>query len=201
MASHNPGFITGSTCSAIMTGKDPDKLLVGGESFAIRLALERSGICQFEESFKGNSATEWGNMYEAEAIQVYEALTFSEVFGKQEGVSYPDKWLACTPDGLTIDRLIEVKCPEKSEIHWENWKDPQKFARGHYDQLQFNMRLCRKNLADLISYSPNFTEPFNIKIVTVQIDTAWQEKFTKRLALVDEIIKNEIALIKKHQNI
>jgi hypothetical protein len=106
MAQHAPGMITGSTCNRIMTGKDPGKLLAGAYTFALEIALERLELVE-PDGFAGNYATEWGNMYEAEAIQAYEAYMATTVTGKQEGVR--NGWLSCTPDGVDSDTLIEVK--------------------------------------------------------------------------------------------
>ena len=73
-----------------------------------------------EKMFNGNQATEWGNSYEDEAIQVFSDLTDSEIV-KPGFIEY-DNIFGGTPDGLANDNIfgIEVKCPFNSVIHLDN---------------------------------------------------------------------------------
>src|SRR5690625_3576916 len=84
MACHNPGYITASTVSPFLTGKN-DKLLAGGITAAKKIAMERSGLVDIQNKiFEGNKYTEWGNEHEADAIRRYEEEQFVTVHGQQE---------------------------------------------------------------------------------------------------------------------
>lgn len=193
MASHAPGYITGSTVSALLTGKK-DKLLVGGVDFAISIAMERCGLVEIEPDFLGNKATEWGNMYEEEAIQRYEELNFCDVHGKQEGFS--EGWLSCTPDGLVDDEtVLEIKCPFNTQNHLNYLLNPETFKDKYYDQAQFNMMLTSRKWCDLVSYDPRWTSSLDIKVVTIKCDLEWQKKARDRIKQAETVIKDTLKKI------
>jgi len=192
MASHKHGFITGSTCSAILTGKG-DTLLTGGVSFCEQIAEERFEGIQLDEGFAGNDATEWGNMHEDEAIARYEALKFVTVKDKQK--PFESGWLSCTPDGIAGTTLIEVKCPYTNSAYREYMRNPEKFVAKYNDQVQFNMMLTGCVNADLIAYNPKYPEPLDILVVRVQADPRWVERFEARYDQAEAVISDFIEFL------
>lgn len=199
MASHAPGYITSSTVSKLLTGKG-DKLLKGGRNFAKQLAMERWGVRDGESSYDGGWATEWGNMYEEQAIHRYEQETFQVVHGMQVGVTaqYKDGeilestdgegWLSCTPDGrVGDDGLTEVKCPYKSLNHMDNLLE-EKWVKQYEEQYRFQMMLTDRDWCDLISYDPRWDDPLDLYWVRLERDPDWEEFCMDRIDQAEEII-------------
>lgn len=190
MAAHNPGYITASTCSAIMTGKG-EGFLAGGIEFAKKLADERlmiqGVIKEFEPGFIGNNATEWGNAYELDAIARYEEINFVSVHSKQLRIE--KGWLSCTPDGyVNSDGLVEVKCPYTVKEHREALLNTDYVYRTYLDQVQMMLYLSGRKWCDVVSYSPRFSEPFDIVTHRVAPDMEWQSRFKLRAKEVERII-------------
>src|SRR5690625_2640395 len=155
MASHNPGYITASTVSPFLTGKN-DKLLAGGITAAKKIVMEGSGLVDIQNKiYEGNKYTEWGNEHEADAIRRYEEEQFVTVHGQQENVS--EGWLSCTPDGLVgDDGLVEVKCPYSEYVHLSYLLDTDELVKKYNDQVQFQMMLTGRKWCDLVSYHPHW---------------------------------------------
>ena len=188
MATHNPGFITASTVSALLTGKG-DTLLRGGITFCKQLALERSGIAEIYNQFSGNSATEWGNENESDAIRRYEQHQFVEVHSKQAGVRQQDSWLSCTPDGFVgSDGLVEVKCPYSEYVHLDRILEPELLVNDYNDQAQFQLMLTGRKWCDLISYHPHYDDAHCLVIVRLNADTDWQKRCLNRIEQAETII-------------
>jgi len=196
MASHNPKFITGSTCSVLMTGKGTD-LLVGATTFARQIARERIEACESESTFTGNYATEWGNEHELEAIGYYESAYFATVEDRQK--IFEKGYLSCTIDGRANDILIEVKCPFSSDVHHLNLVDKEAFKLKHYDQCQFNMIRTGLKTTHLLSYDPRFVDSLKMSIVFVSADLTWLSKFIDRYTKFELIVEEEIIKLKNIQ--
>lgn len=149
----------------------------------VEVLLEKCGAGR---TFFGNESTAHGELFEDEAIRVYEFL-----MGKKNHtyglISYSDLapirppestrtdlgFIAGSPDGVAEDVddleepvLVEVKCP----LH-------RKIVHGHIPdhyvpQVQMNMFILDLKVADFIEYVPG-TE---INIVRVFRDDAWLER-------------------------
>lgn len=97
---------------------------------------------------------------EPEACAAYEAET--GVLVTPVGFVTHDQLLAgCSPDGLTADGLIEIKCP-KAATHLE-------YVRGTIPaayrwQIIHALWLTGKAWADFVSYHPAFPEALQVKI-------------------------------------
>jgi hypothetical protein len=192
MANHRPGHITASTVSRFLTGKDPAKLLKGTETACMELALERLGICPdlAEYGFTGNTATDWGNEHEAEAIEAYKAETFTlEVHGQQD-VIRGGEWLSCTPDGLIGSiGMLETKCPFNPHKHFAYAIDPTALEDEYFDQVQFQLWLSGRKWCDLTSYDPRFIEGHRLVIARIEPNAKWQEFAQIRIELVLERVQ------------
>lgn len=192
MAQHNLGFFTASTISPIMTGKG-DKLLKGGVEHSKRIALERLGI-ELEDSFTGNIATEFGNMYEHEAIITFENCNMVEVKDTQKQIT--KGWLSCTPDGyIGEDELIEVKCPYNPLNHLNNIMSDT-FLESYYDQVQFQLMLSERQRCYLVSYSPKFPKGVNLYSKVIEKNEEWADKCRSRLEQAEAVIQEVFAVFK-----
>ena len=150
--------------------------------------------------FTGNPSTLFGQKYETEAANLYEALmgktnyeygliTFDSI--KEIRKESPlTKWLrehpeidtsycAGSPDGIAIDKkgledliMIEIKCPMRRKIKFGHIPE-------HYvAQVQLNMAILDIDKADFIEYGPintiaNPTKIPIINIVRIHINYEW----------------------------
>lgn len=188
MANHRPVHITASIVSSFLTGAKADKLIQGTytacSSIASELA-ELNGLCQLDpdfDGFSGNKYTEYGNLFEADAIKRYEEIRFVEVHSKQVVITDLDNMLSCTPDGLVgPDGLIEVKTVTKC-ADWIGLDVADK-VKQHNDQIQFQLMLSGRQWCDLVLYQPRFIEPYDIIIERITPDAEWIDFAKTRLPL------------------
>lgn len=69
------------------------------------------------ETFTGNDATRHGQLYEDEAIKLYEERTGEKVMDFGLLIHPEHEWLGGSPDGITkTGLLIEVKSPKMRKI-------------------------------------------------------------------------------------
>lgn len=201
MANHNPGYITGSTVSRLMT-TDKKVLPAGALTFCIELARERSGLCEIEPAFDGNEATEWGNFYEDEAIsryiEVMERIEGGLWFVSEKQTPKVDGWLSCSVDGISNGSIvIDAKCPKNQNYHHQRMSEDgcRKWLSENEDQLQFNMMLWGLSEAHLISYDPRWKPSHQVIVAKTKACPVWREKFELRYKLAEEQIQIELEKI------
>jgi len=95
-------FLTASTIAAAIGAMGPvarKNLLINKVSYGATNA------------FNGSVATHWGNKYEPVANAIYSHRNHAHIyaFGLVTNPKYPE--LGVSPDGITIDNMIEIKCP------------------------------------------------------------------------------------------
>lgn len=105
--------------------------------------------------FEGNEATQWGNDNEPVALAAYCSATGLNVqqvgFVQHRGI----EWLGGSPDGLTDNRLIEIKCPFSQEVYAS--------VPAHYmAQIQGLLEITEKPTADLCVWTPSALRVFTI---------------------------------------
>lgn len=144
--------------------------LLGLSPYTTRNALMRSMVREHfgdEEEFTGNIATDWGHLHEAEAIAEYELTVGNEVWysgRRQHTLVHPVfDYFAATPDGLTADRIVEVKAPFRS-LYSSITERPD-----YHAQVQLQMEVTGRDLADLVIWRPG--QP--VVISTVERDMTW----------------------------
>ena len=73
--------------------------------------------CGVSKKFTGNAATQWGQMLEPLATQLYEKYENNTVIEFGLLPHHSMDWLGASPDGITPDgRMLEIKCPMSREI-------------------------------------------------------------------------------------
>jgi putative phage-type endonuclease len=153
------GKLTGSRAADAFT-----VLKSGGESAArrnlrLQLVLERlTGTSQ--ESGYVNADMERGILLEPDACAAYEAET--GILVQAVGfVAHDELAAGCSPDGLTGDGLIEIKCP-RATTHLE-------YVRGglpteYRTQMTHGLWLTGAAWADFVSYHPQFPPALQLKV-------------------------------------
>jgi putative phage-type endonuclease len=93
--------------------------------------------------FTGNCATHWGNKYEpvANAIYYYRNGEKIHEFGSITNNKYP--LLAISPDGITLTRMLEIKCPYSRVING-------KIKLEYEHQMQAQMAVCEYDNCDFL---------------------------------------------------
>lgn len=153
------GRLTGSRAADAFatTKKGPES--AARRNLRLQLVLERlTGECQ--ENGYINADMERGILLEPEARGAYEAETGIVV--QSVGFVMHDELMAgCSPDGLTKDGLIEIKCP-KAATHLDYLRGglPQEYQT----QITHGLWLTGASWGDFVSFHPNFPEPLRLKV-------------------------------------
>jgi len=124
-----------------------------------------------DKMFHGNNATEWGNSYEGEAIEVFSDMLNKEIVNVGF-INYDDNF-GGTPDGISHDKLfgIEVKCPYNSSIHLDNLLLDslafKKERKEYYWQIQGYSLITGIENWYFVSYDPRQID-YKIKILPIK---------------------------------
>lgn len=127
-------YLTASTIAAAIGAMGP----VAGETLMTEKVSY--GKCR---KFMGNRATRWGVKYEPVAKAIYASRKHTKVydFGLITNSKYPI--LGVSPDGITIDNMLEIKCPYSRVIDG-------KIKKQYYHQVQEQLTVCDFNNCDFI---------------------------------------------------
>lgn len=167
-------------------------------------------------------ATDWGNKYESEAIEVLKD-TYSDLiyYGKDNPVFFLYSDLSGgSPDALqtytdeleenTFANLFEIKCPENPAVHVEycgikNGSDLKEVNKAYWYQIQFNIACIAKQLdipvenitGIFVSYCPVVNDPFKkIHIVKIQADLEFHESVEGVVAKSENKLKQILKSLK-----
>ena len=169
---------------------------VTGSKIADLLAKTKSGpaasrknylaqlVCERLTGQKANgfmsAEMQWGIDHEAEARELYSALTYNDV--TEIGfVDHPTIAMAgCSPDGLVgDDGLIEIKCPNTA-THIENLL--RRDADPKYNpQMQMQMACTGRKWCDFVSFDPRLPGDLSIFIHRVERDEAFIAEMEKEI--------------------
>jgi predicted phage-related endonuclease len=176
-----------------ITMSNADKLLTGGKgvtrmSYIIDVASEIASGVPSEKVNTWEMAR--GTLLEPFARQAYEAHTGLKV--KQVGLGYLDenRRISASPDGLTIDGGMEIKC-QGAKAHLRtiiDAKNPKKFT----PQIQGSMWVFETETWDYCSFCPEFkTMPLFVMRVNrdEEIIKQIQDSALKAVFEVDEYVK------------
>lgn len=167
------GKITGSRVGAILgvsKYKNPDDVMR-------EMVRQAHG---FEPEFLGNDATDWGQLYEDEAIEKYVFDYFVNI--DKKGIVFDDQYdfLAFSPDGIICDEngFVEVKCPYYKGFS-SIYEKPE-----YYAQVMLGMRVLKKSYCDFIIYYPAGHNGIQSRMIVEKIfcdDGEWFNKNIDRL--------------------
>lgn len=140
------------------------------------------------ESFT-NAAMEWGTTTEPLARTAYEVESGNFV----EQVAFIDhptiEWFGCSPDGLVLDGLIEIKCPN-STTHVDYLADNKPPAK-YIPQMQCQMAVTGRKWCDFVSFDPRLPDDLQLLVVRLERDDeyieAMEAEVKKFLSEVDEM--------------
>ena len=178
------GRITGTRFKELAAGLDTDTF----KSLIIDLAGEL--ITGETEEGYSNSVMERGIELEPEARKEYEKITDSVV--EEVGFIMPDEesefhdWIGISPDGLTTDGMIEIKCPlRKTHL---NYIIKGTLPTEYKHQVQGQLFTTGLPHCDFMSYYPKM-KPF---IIRVYPDLELFKLYEERIRLVISEVKAKI---------
>lgn len=155
------GHVTASRVSDAIAGKDT----ATRRNYLVQLVAERLTGYQ-QESFT-NSAMQWGTDIEPLARLAYQtAFDWVEEVGF---VKHPTiEWFGASPDGLTGDGLIEIKCPNTS-THLD-WRLDGVVPKKHQPQMLAQLACTGRKWVDFVSFDPRLPEKLQLFVVRFQPD-------------------------------
>jgi hypothetical protein len=147
-------------------------------------------------------AMEWGVAHEFEAITKYQAQ-YGEI--EYYGGANPQffeysKHSGGSPDGVSSDAVIEVKCPFNSSEHLEHLmfkteEDLKDYAPEYYWQLVSNMILMKKEKAIFLSYDPRYEDNLKLKVLKFDLNIVDADLLKKKIAWASAELESILAKI------
>jgi putative phage-type endonuclease len=113
-----------------------------------------------------NAAMSWGVEQEPAALAAYCELTGRQV--EQVGLClHPlHEYVGASPDGLMVDRGVEIKCPFNSGNHIATILGGM--PAEHMPQVQACMWVCDRPAWDFVSYDPRLPGHMALYVQTIQ---------------------------------
>lgn len=114
--------------------------------------------------------------YEKKNLEIVKEVGFIQI----KIDKYENEFVGCSPDGLVgKEGGVEIKCPGTKK-HIKNLISDV-CPKEYYDQIQGCMFVTNRKWWDLVSYNPMFKPKYQLKVIRIEADIVWQEKFTERL--------------------
>ena len=121
-------------------------------------------------------ALEWGKQYEPDAFHVFDSQNFEQFtyYGGETYVFIPyGNYSGYSPDGLSENAILEIKCPYNSGIHLKNFSiyDADSLKSVHpeyYWQMQLGMIASNLDNGYFVSYDPRMPENKQIHVAEIE---------------------------------
>ena len=121
-------------------------------------------------------ALEWGKQYELDAFHVFDSQNFEQFtyYGGETYVFIPyGNYSGYSPDGLSENAILEIKCPYNSGIHLKNFSiyDADSLKSVHpeyYWQMQLGMIASNLENGYFVSYDPRMPENKQIHVAEIE---------------------------------
>lgn len=152
------------------------------------------------------AALEWGNAHEYEAVKRFEKETGKQVEyyggGNPKFFAYTE-FSGGSPDGITDDGIIEVKCPMNSGEHIEHLllndaEDLKGYYPECYWQMIFNMICTGTSAGYFISYDDRFiNEALQVKILRIELNPDDEMRLKEAIAEAEKQLSVYVELVKE----
>lgn len=117
-----------------------------------------------------NAAMQWGIDQEPHARAAYSART-GELVEEIGFVPHPTLEAGASPDGLVLDGILEIKCPNTA-THIEYLLE-KTVPTKYFTQIQWQLACTGKAWADFVSYDPRMPSHLSLLVVRVQRDNEY----------------------------
>ena len=146
-------------------------------------------------------ALEHGKQYEPDAFNHFARITFDEFtyYGGETYVFIPyGDHSGYSPDGLSKDAILEIKCPYNSAIHLKNFTiyDADSLKALHpeyYWQMQLGMIAADLDRGYFVSYDPRMPQGKVIHVAEIERHLV-QDEIDEKLNAAAELLNNVIRL-------
>lgn len=175
------GKITGTRFVTCMMGESTK----GYKDLINELAGET--IAETKDDTYSNAIMERGIIMEAEAREAYERDT--GLFVDEVGFCMMDKfedWVGVSPDGLTDEGMIEIKCP-LIKTHM-NYIERDELPNEYKWQVQGNIMVTGANYCDFVSYYPGMKLFIHRVLPDKDMHKALMEAIEKTIGLAKDKI-------------
>jgi len=146
-------------------------------------------------------ALEWGITNEADAFHYFSQQNFQEwtYYGGETYAFIPyGEYSGYSPDGLSSDAILEIKCPYNSGIHLKNFNiyDADSLKQIHpeyYWQMQLGMLATDLDYGYFVSYDPRMPQEKIMHIGEIErheVEFELNEKLTNAWELLQNILAN-----------
>ena len=154
---------------------------------------DQSNLAQhlYEQPPLKTAAVMWGKKNEAKALAAYSSKTGMAVEKAGLFISKCEPYLAASPDGVCLDRIVEVKCPFKKGVREsgsvltsgypplctdENGEASLRTNHPYYYQVQLQMFCAQQAMCDFVVYTAK-----DMCIVTVLRDDVFINEMVTKL--------------------
>jgi putative phage-type endonuclease len=146
-------------------------------------------------------AIDWGKNYESHAFHYFSLINFDEFtyYGGETYVFIPyGDHSGYSPDGLSKDAILEIKCPYNSAIHLKNFTiyDADSLKALHpeyYWQMQLGMIAADLDKGYFVSYDPRMPQGKVIHVAEIERHLV-QDEIDEKLNAAAELLNNVIRL-------
>jgi len=138
-----------------------------------------------ESEFKGNIATEYGQLNEPNALADLEMQMGDDILEVGFIVHPEHEWLGASPDGFYLDdAVVEIKCPYGKRHDVEPDFKPVLEQPHYYAQTQIEMYCSEREWCYFYQWSA-----YGDKLETYKLDHAWlDENIPKLKAFYDQFL-------------
>lgn len=137
----------------------------------------------------------WGMDHEAMAREALE-IELGIMVDQVGFIQHPEIGCGASPDGLTDDYTIEIKCP-KTTTHVETMLNGM--PAQHKAQVQGQMWLADRAKALFVSFDPRMPDDLRLYVQTINRDEGYIEKLKSGIkGFLDELAETEIKIKEKH---
>lgn len=209
------GCFTSSEIGKLMkSGRSKDKVF--GDTAMTYIMEKVAEIVTGERKQQAFSfSLDWGNQNEKDAFLTFKSfmnLPDEEViyYGKENFKYFEfNEFSGGSPDGVTSDACIEIKCPFNSSIHIESLilakasevdgngnERLKEFNPDYYAQLQWNMKCTGMTKGYFVSYDPRTVEhSHRLAVLNVKLDEPFVTELETRVSLAVDIIRDTLTTI------
>ena len=161
------------------------------ETYINRLVAERL-LGYVEPDMKPSYAMERGTELEPKARAWYEIETGRRVIEVGLVMESSRRW-ACSPDGLCVDRGLEIKCPLHKQMIAALLAPT--LPSEYLLQVQFSMWVCGLARWDVVFYTPEDAIPN--RIIEVRADADLHAAFEKELPALSDEIARRVEIVRR----
>ena len=163
------------------------------ESYIYEKAAE---ILTGERKMAFGAALDWGKEQEPNAFHTFSKVDFNEwtYYGGENYVFIPYlESSGYSPDGLSSDAILEIKCPFNSGIHLKNFNiyDAGTLKEIHpeyYWQMQLGMLATNLEKGYFVSYDPRMPQQKQLHVAEIEKHDV-EFEVTEKLSIAHDFLK------------